>query len=84
MLQRIITKLGEIWETIEQHIELERKSLAAAEQSLASLKGKSMVIQTYLLNYLLEDERKHNVLLASLEKIKIKIYPIRLTPHANN
>lgn len=68
-------ELEEIWETIEHHIELERKSVAAAEQSLASLQGKGMVIQTYLLNYLLEDERKHTDLLSSLEKIKVKMYP---------
>ena len=68
-------ELGKIWDTIERHIELEKKSVEAAEQSLASLKGKSMVIQTYLLNYLLEDERKHNNLLASLDSIKRKMYP---------
>ncbi len=68
-------ELGKIWDTIERHIELEKKSVETAEQSLASLKGKSMVIQTYLLNYLLEDEKKHNNLLASLESIKIKMYP---------
>jgi hypothetical protein len=68
-------ELGEVWSIIEQHIELERKSVEMAEQTLASLKGKSMVIQAYLLNYLLEDERKHNDLLSALEKIKIKMYP---------
>ena len=68
-------ELGEVWETIERHIELEKKSVEMAEQALASLKGKSMVIQAYLLNYLREDEEKHNNLLSSLDSIKKKMYP---------
>ena len=68
-------ELERLWDTIEQHIELERKSVAAAEQTLAAMKGKSMVVQEYLINYLAQDERKHNNLLDSLEKIKKKMYP---------
>ena len=68
-------ELGEVWEMIERHIELEKKSVEIAEQTLASLKGKAMVVQAYLLNYLLEDERKHSDLLSSLDSIKIKMYP---------
>jgi hypothetical protein len=68
-------EIGEIWSIIEQHIELEKKSVEMAEQTLDSLKGKAMVIQAYLLNYLLEDERKHTNLLSALESIKIKMYP---------
>jgi hypothetical protein len=68
-------ELGAVWGIIERHIELEKKSVAMAEQALASLKGRSMVIQSYLLNYLLEDERKHTDLLTSLDAIKKKMYP---------
>ncbi len=68
-------ELGEVWELIERHIELEKKSVEIAETALASLKGKSMVIQNYLLSYLLEDEKKHNNLLNSLDSIKKKMYP---------
>lgn len=68
-------ELGEIWKVIEHHIEIEKKSIAAAEKSLAALKGKSMIVQTYLVNYLLEDEKKHTNLLSALESIKIKMYP---------
>ena len=68
-------EIGEVWDIIEHHIELEKKSVELAEKALASLKGKSMVVQTYLLNYLLEDEQKHNNLLGSLENIKRKMYP---------
>jgi len=68
-------EIGEVWTLIEQHIELEKKSVEMAQQALDSMKGKYMVVQSYLLNYLLEDEQKHNNLLNALEKIKIKMYP---------
>jgi hypothetical protein len=54
-------EIGEVWNL--------------AEQALVSLKGKSMVIQSYLINYLLEDERKHTNLLSPLESIKRRMYP---------
>jgi hypothetical protein len=69
------TELGEVWELLERHIELERKSVEIAERALASLKGKAMVIQNYFLSYLLEDEKKHTNLLDSLDGIKKKMYP---------
>jgi len=68
-------ELGEVWEMIERHIELEEKSVQIAEQTLASLKGKAMVTQAYLLNYLMEDEKKHKNLLSALDSIKKKMYP---------
>ncbi len=63
-------ELDRIWSLIERHIELEKKTLAMAKQSLESIQGKKMVIQEYLLHYLAEDEKKHNTLLARLEEIK--------------
>jgi hypothetical protein len=63
-------ELDRVWALIEKHIELEKKTLAMAKQSLEALKGKKMVIQEYLLNYLAEDEQKHNNLLTNLEGIK--------------
>ena len=33
------------------------------------------MVQQYLLNYLLEDEKKHDKLLDDLELIKKKMYP---------
>jgi hypothetical protein len=68
-------EIGDVWSIIEKHIELEKKSVAMAEQTLATLKGKSMVVQSYLLNYLLQDENKHVNLLTSLDNIKKKMYP---------
>ncbi len=63
-------ELEKIWTLIEKHIELEKKTVAMAKQSLEALKGKKMVVQEFLLNYLAEDEQKHTNLLAHLEGIK--------------
>jgi len=68
-------ELGKVWGMIENHIELERKTLEMAERSLETLKGKKMVIQEYLLRYLQEDEEKHNSLLRHLEMIKKGMTP---------
>ena len=63
-------ELDKILSLIERHIELEKKTVAMAQQSLEAIKGKKMVIQEYFLNYLAEDEKKHNNLLAHLEGLK--------------
>ncbi|MBD3333377.1 hypothetical protein GF356_11055 [candidate division GN15 bacterium] len=68
-------ELADVWEMIEKHIELEKKTVELAEKSLAALKGKRMLVQEYLLNYLLKDEQKHNEILDELEPVKNKIYP---------
>lgn len=68
-------ELEGIWKTIEHHIDLEKKSLEMARQSLGLLKGKKMVLQEYLLHYLAEDEKKHNDLLNNLEMIKKGLRP---------
>jgi len=67
--------LGNIWEMIEKHIELEEKTVELARESLEALKGKKMLVQEYLINYLLEDEQKHNKILGHLSKIKSGMYP---------
>ena len=68
-------ELAEIWDMVETHIELEKKTVELAEEALAALKGKKMIVQEYLLKYLLEDENKHNHILDSLGSIKDGIYP---------
>jgi hypothetical protein len=68
-------ELADVWELIEKHIELEEKTLELAREALDALKGKKMLVQEYLLNYLMEDETKHNKILAHLEKIKKGAYP---------
>lgn len=69
-------ELGDVWEMIEQHIKLEKKTLELAQESLEAIKGsKGMLVQAYLIEYLLEDEKKHNVLLERLVKIQKGMYP---------
>ena len=68
-------ELNQIWGMIEQHVEVEKKALEMANRSLASLKGGKMVLQEYFLEYLAEDEKKHNELLKQLETIKKGMLP---------
>lgn len=68
-------ELGEVWEMIEKHLELERQTIEIAKISLEHLKGKKMVIQEYLLEYLLQDEQKHEAILQRLAGIKEAMYP---------
>jgi hypothetical protein len=68
-------ELNAIWDLVERHISLEKRMMEIVEQTLGSLKGKRMVVQEYLLSYLLEDETKHNNLLAKLETIKKGMLP---------
>ena len=68
-------ELGQVWSMIEKHIELEKQTIKFAEAALIGLKGKKMVVQEYLLDYLLIDEEKHNKILENLETIKKGMYP---------
>ena len=69
-------ELGEVWEMIEQHIAIEKKTQVLASASLEAAKGsKGMLLQAYLLEYLLEDEKKHDLMLQRLEEIKKGMYP---------
>ena len=61
---------------IEDHIKLEKKTLKLAEESLEAIKNsKGMLVQAYLLEYLTEDEKKHNILLEKLANIQKGMYP---------
>ncbi len=64
-----------IWDGIEAHLQLERKTLELAEEALGNLKGKHLTAQNYLLRYLMEDEKKHNFMLDALEQVKKDMYP---------
>ncbi len=68
-------ELGEIWDLVEKHIELELKTIDIATKSLEAIKGKKMVVQEYLLDYLRIDEEKHNKVLETLSTIKKGMYP---------
>jgi hypothetical protein len=69
-------ELGDVWGLIEKHIELEKETVKLAEDSITALEGKKgMVVQKYLLEYLLKDEEKHNKILEEMEGIKQGMYP---------
>ena len=68
-------EMGNVWDLVEKHIELEKKTVEMALESLEELKGKKMVVQEYLLDYLRIDEEKHNKVLDTLSTIKKGMYP---------
>jgi hypothetical protein len=60
--------LADIWERIEQHDRLEKKTIAMAEE----LRDQAWSpIHKQLFNYLLEDEKKHDRLLEQLRELKV-------------
>ena len=68
-------ELVQVWDMIEKHIDIEKRSVELAEQAVATLKGQQgMIVQQYLINYLLADEKKHEELLGHLDDIKKGIY----------
>lgn len=68
-------ELTDVWDLIEKHIKLEEKTVELANEAKEALKGKKMVVQEYLIDYLLIDEEKHNKVLETLETIKKGMYP---------
>jgi hypothetical protein len=70
-----VDDLEKVWTSIDQHIQIEKKTIELAKQSLSALEGTKHPIQQYLLSYLLQDEQKHDKLLSDLELIKKGMYP---------
>jgi hypothetical protein len=70
-----IDELNAISEMVENHLQIEKRMVGLVEESLKVVKGKKMLVQEYLLDYLMEDEKKHDRLLGNLGKIKSGIYP---------
>lgn len=69
-------EVGKIWDMVEKHIELEKKTVALAKDSLDATEGKKgLIVQRYLIEYLLKDEQKHDEILANLEAVKKDMYP---------
>ena len=67
--------MASVWDLIEKHIQIEKRTIEIAKEVLEHLKGKKMLVQEYLLNYLLKDEQKHDELLEELSRIKQGMYP---------
>jgi len=69
-------EVGAVWGMVEDHIALEKKTLELADEALKAIGGaKGMLIQSYLLEYLMEDEKKHNLLLERLAAVQKGMYP---------
>lgn len=68
-------EMAKVWDSIQHHVDIEKKMVGYVEETLEALKGKKMLVQEYLLNYLREDEKKHDELLSTLDKIKAGMYP---------
>jgi len=69
-------EIANVWGMIEDHTKLERKTVKLAKEALDLIgNAKGMQVQSYLLQYLLEDEEKHNNLLDRLEGIQKGMYP---------
>ena len=67
--------VASVWDGIEKHNQLEKKTVEMATKLLGEIKGKHLTAQHYLLRYLLIDEEKHNAMLDMLEKVKNDLYP---------
>lgn len=65
-------ELVEFWDLVEEHDEIEKKTIELAE---GALKTTNYPLVGYLIEYLLTDERKHNQLLDEMERIKKGMYP---------
>ncbi len=69
-------EVGQVWGLIEKHIELEKQTVSLAKSSLQAIEGKKgMIVQAYLLEYLLKDEQKHDDILDKLNEVKKGMYP---------
>ena len=65
-------ELGDIWESVERHAEMEKETIRLAEQARKNCR---LFVQRHLLTYLVEDEELHNRLFTQLEDFKRKIFP---------
>jgi hypothetical protein len=69
-------EVAAVWEIIEEHIRIEKETIELARKSLeATGRSKGLLVQRYLLEYLLKDEEKHDAVLANLVAVKKDMYP---------
>lgn len=68
-------EMGKVSEAIGKHNAIEKQMVGYVDETLNALKGRKMLVQEYLLNYLWDDEKKHETLLSILDKVKEGMYP---------
>ena len=64
-------ELAEIWDQIQKHDDAEKAVIELGKK----LREGCNFVQKTLLDYLIYDEQKHDMLLGELEKFKSKLYP---------
>lgn len=65
-------ELAGIWDMIEEHDKAEKEAIRMAEEAK---KNCPLVIQRQLLDYLIQDEKKHDRLMGNLEDFKKRMHP---------
>ena len=65
-------ELGEMSELLEKHLDLEMDTVSLASEQLE--RSRNFVVD-HLVSYLLEDEKKHFLLMRQLNDFKKKLYP---------
>lgn len=68
--------MREISGLIDAHLRLEDEMVGAVNAAISQVKGRKMGVQEYLLNFLVEDEKKHANLLTALATIKSGLYKV--------
>jgi hypothetical protein len=65
-------ELGDVWDLIEEHAALEKETIELADKAQRNCR---LFIQRFLVDYLVQDEQKHDRLLAQLNDFKRNLYP---------
>lgn len=60
---------------LDQHLRLEDQMVEAVNASVEKLRGRKMLVEEYLLDFLVQDEKKHAAMLRALDKVKRGLYP---------
>jgi len=68
-------EMATVSEMIDNHLKIENEMVELVDSALTSVRNKKMLVQEYLLNFLVEDEKKHAAMLKALDKIKKGMYP---------
>lgn len=68
-------EMASISEMIDNHLQIENDMVGLVDKALSDVKDKKMLVQEYLLNFLVEDEKKHASMLNALGSIKKGMYP---------
>lgn len=67
--------LGGVSALLDHHLRLEDQMVEAVNASIEKVRGHKMLVEEYLLDFLVQDEKKHATMLRSLDKVKRGIYP---------